>query len=80
MSLIGVAAAAATVMLTAAITLAAPVSASPDNPCGATLIPICAFVPVLPSLDHDVDLTIEPDPNTQTPNDAQPQVAAIDSR
>jgi hypothetical protein len=57
MSLFGVATAAATTMLTAAITLAAPVSASPDSPCGATLIPICALVPVLPGLDHHVDLT-----------------------
>jgi hypothetical protein len=80
MSILGFTTAAATVMLTAAITLAAPVSASPDNPCGATLIAICAFVPVLPSLDHDVDLTTDPDPNTQTHNDAQPQVAAIDGR
>ena len=52
----------------------------PDSPCGATPIPICAFVPVLPGLDHDVDLTTGPDPDTQTPNDAQSQVPAIDGR
>ncbi|MDT7763338.1 MAG: hypothetical protein QOC63_2758 [Mycobacterium sp.] len=39
MSILGVSAAAAMVLPTAAITLAAPVSASPDNPCGAMLIP-----------------------------------------
>ncbi|HXO52839.1 MAG TPA: fibronectin-binding protein [Mycobacterium sp.] len=80
MSLLGVATAAATVMLTAAITLAAPASASPDSPCGATLIPICAFVPVLPGLDHDVDLTTDPDPGTHTPDDAQSPGAPIDGR
>jgi hypothetical protein len=68
------------VMLTAATTLAAPASASRDNPCRATLIPICAFVPVLPNLDHDVDLTTDPDPSTQTPNDAQPPAPPIDGR
>jgi hypothetical protein len=38
------------------------------------LIPICAFVPVLPGLDHDVDLTTVPvgtDPDALTPNVAQ---------
>jgi hypothetical protein len=80
MSLRGVATTVATAMLTAAIMLAAPVSASPVSPCGATLIPICAFVPVLPGLAHDVNLTTEPDPNTQTPNDTQSQVPAIDGR
>jgi hypothetical protein len=80
MSLFGVATAATTAMLTAAITLAAPASASPDNPCGATLIPICAFGPALPGLDHDVDLTTDPDPNSQTPNDAQSQVPPMDRR
>jgi hypothetical protein len=80
MSLHGIPTAAAAVMLTAAIALAAPVSASPDNPCGATLIPICAFVPVLPSLDHDVDLSADPEPAAQTASDAQPQDPPIDSR
>ena len=81
MSILGVTTAASTVMLTAAMTLAAPASASPDNPCGATLIHICAFVPVLPGLDHDVDLTTGPggpDPDTLTPNVAQFLVPAID--
>ena len=79
MPILGVTAAASTVMLTAAITLAAPASASPDNPCGATLIPVCAFVPVLPGLDHDVDLTTGTDPDALTPNDAEfpaPPIAA----
>ena len=78
--LCGVASAAMAVMLTAATTLAAPASASRDNPCRATLIPICAFVPILPNLDHDVDLTTDPDPSTQTPNDAQPPAPPIDGR
>jgi hypothetical protein len=78
MSSLGVNTAASTVMLTAAMTLAAPASASPDNPCGATLIPICAFVPVLPRLDHDVDLTTGPD--ALTPNDAQFRAPPIDGR
>jgi hypothetical protein len=59
MSILGVTTAASTVMLTAAMTLAAPASASPDNPCGATLIPICAFVPVLPGLDEVVPGLVE---------------------
>jgi hypothetical protein len=81
MSILGVTTAASTVMLTAAMTLAAPASASPDNPCGATLIPICAFVPVLPGLDHDVDLTTGPegpDPDALTPNVAQFLAPPID--
>ena len=74
MSILGLITDASTVVLTAAVTLAAPASASPDNPCGATLIPICAFVPMLPGLDHDVDLTTSPeDPGHDmlTPNVAQ---------
>lgn len=44
-----------------AIALAAPAGADPtDGPCGFTPIPICAFVPELPNLDHDVDLTKDP--------------------
>jgi hypothetical protein len=80
MSSLGVTTAASTVMLTAAMTLAAPASASPDNLCGATLIPICAFVPVLPGLDHDVDLTTGPDPDALTSNDAQFRALPIDGR
>jgi hypothetical protein len=56
-------------ILTAATTLAAPVSASPDNPCRSTAIPVCAFVPVLTDLDHDVDLTTDTVPSPDIPND-----------
>ena len=80
MSIVGVTTAASMVLLTAAMTLAAPASASPDNPCGATLIPIYAFVPVLPGLDHDVDLTTGPDPDALTPNVAQFRAPPIDGR
>ena len=80
MSIAGVTIAASTVMLTAAMTLASPTSAAPDNPCGATLIPICAYVPVLPGLDHDVDLTTGAAPETQAPNDAEFQAPPIDGR
>ena len=57
MSRCGKAAGGLVTMLVGATWLAAPVSASPDNPCELTFIPVCAFVPVLPSLDHDIDLT-----------------------
>jgi hypothetical protein len=81
MSIAGVTIAASTVMLTAAMALAALTSASPDNPCGATLIPICAFVPVLPGLDHDVDLTTgTTTSDTLAPNDAEFQAPPIDGR
>jgi hypothetical protein len=81
MSLPAVGAAAATAMLTSTLTVAAPALASPESPCAATPIPICAFLPVLPSLDHDVDLTTTgPEPNTQTPDEAQSPGAAIDGR
>jgi hypothetical protein len=50
------------VSLVVATVLAPPASASPDNPCGLRFNPVCAFVPTLPNLDHDVDLTTKPDP------------------
>ena len=71
MSICGVTTAASAAMLTAAMRLAAPASVSGDNPCWATLVPVCALVPVLPGLDHDVDLTRGPDPDAVTPNDAE---------
>ena len=46
--------------LAAAIYLAVPASAAPDNPCGQAFIPVCSFIPLLPNLDHDVDLTTDP--------------------
>lgn len=45
----------------AAVTAAAPVSADQSGgPCGLFSNPLCALVPVLPNLDHDVDLTKDP--------------------
>ncbi|WP_236591467.1 hypothetical protein [Mycobacterium heckeshornense] len=38
-----------------------PAEADPgDNPCGKTIIPICSLLPIMPDLDHDVDLTVDP--------------------
>jgi hypothetical protein len=56
------AAAVLAAVLLGAATSAGPASASPDDPCGVTLIPVCAFIPALPNLDHDVDLTTNQDP------------------
>ena len=39
---------------------AAPASADPGNPCGLLASPLCALVPIQPNLDHDVDLTKDP--------------------
>lgn len=59
----------------AGLALAAPVGADADfNPCGGGVIPICALVPVLPNLDHDVDLTR--DPNALDPSDTPGPEAA----
>jgi hypothetical protein len=45
----------------AAVSLAAPASADPSGgPCGFLPNPLCAMLPVLPNLDHDVDLTKDP--------------------
>jgi hypothetical protein len=45
----------------AAVSLAAPASADPSGgPCGFLPNPLCAMIPVLPNLDHDVDLTKDP--------------------
>jgi hypothetical protein len=35
--------------------------ADPDDPCRSMVIPVCSLVPILPGLDHDVDLTVNPD-------------------
>lgn len=41
-----------------AFTFAPPAHAGPnDGPCGAGFNPWCLAIPVLPNLDHDVDLT-----------------------
>jgi hypothetical protein len=45
----------------AAVSAVAPASADPSGgPCGLFSNPLCAFVPILPNLDHDVDLTKDP--------------------
>jgi hypothetical protein len=56
--------------LVAVTTLAPPATASPDIPCGSIPIPVCAFIPVLPDLDHDVDLTTDHDPASPSTPDA----------
>jgi hypothetical protein len=45
---------------TTGLCLAAPAGADVD-PCHAIIIPICRFFPMAPDLDHDVDLTQDPD-------------------
>lgn len=46
----------------AAIAFSAPASANPgDAPCPLALVPVCVLLPAYPNLDHDVDLTQDPD-------------------
>jgi hypothetical protein len=43
-----------------AIGLAGPAGADPGrNPCDAIALPVCAMVPIMPNLDHDIDLTTD---------------------
>ncbi|HME75610.1 MAG TPA: fibronectin-binding protein [Mycobacterium sp.] len=57
----------------AAIYLAAPASADPNvSPCGLAFVPFCALIPVLPDLDHDVDLTKDPGAVSGAGGDLQP--------
>jgi hypothetical protein len=54
--------------------LAAPAGADPGfDPCRSMFNPICRMVPIMPDLDHDIDLT--QDPNGMT--DGQGGQAAI---
>jgi hypothetical protein len=47
---------------TTGLYLAIPAGADPrDDPCHGIAIPICRLVPIMPDLDHDVDLTQNPD-------------------
>jgi hypothetical protein len=47
---------------------AGPAFAEPQpGPCAAAFSPLCAIVPVLPGLDHDIDLTKPADPATGAP-------------
>jgi hypothetical protein len=45
--------------VTTGVLLAVPAGADPD-PCRALPIFICRMVPMVPDLDHDVDLTQDP--------------------
>jgi hypothetical protein len=45
--------------VTTGLYLAVPAGADPD-PCRGVAIVICRLVPVMPDLDHDVDLTQDP--------------------
>lgn len=45
--------------VTTGLYLAIPAGADPD-PCGTLPIFICRMVPMAPDLDHDVDLTQDP--------------------
>jgi hypothetical protein len=41
--------------------LAVPAGADPDyDPCRTNVLPICRLVPIMPDLDHDIDLS-QPD-------------------
>jgi hypothetical protein len=54
-------AAAGAVAAAAVICLAAPASADPgDDSCSGVARLVCAFIPTLPNLDHDIDLTKDP--------------------
>lgn len=42
--------------------LAVPAGADPGfDPCRSIALPVCRLVPMMPDLDHDVDLTQNPD-------------------
>jgi len=61
-----VAAAAAT--WAAAVGLSAPAHAGPTpGQCGLAMSFICAMIPALPELDHDIDLTQDPNGPTAAP-------------
>ena len=45
--------------VTTGVLLAVPAGADPD-PCRGVAFVICRMVPVMPDLDHDVDLTQDP--------------------
>jgi hypothetical protein len=62
---------AATILLGTATTglwLAAPAGADPGfDPCRSSVPFVCRMFPVMPDLDHDVDLTQDPDALTRGP-------------
>jgi hypothetical protein len=48
-------------ILTTGLCLAVPAGADPGfDPCRANVTPFCRMVPMMPDLDHDVDLTQNP--------------------
>lgn len=66
----------AAIALTAAVTtglcVAPPADADPGfDPCHASVMLLCRFVPMMPDLDHDIDLSQDPDALTdgQVPAD-----------
>lgn len=46
--------------MASSIVLPPVADASPDNQCGLAVLPICSMIPAFPDLDHDVDLTTDP--------------------
>lgn len=45
----------------AGLVFAVPAGADPDyDPCHSMFNPICRMVPMMPDLDHDIDLTQDP--------------------
>jgi hypothetical protein len=48
-------------LIAAALGVAAPASADPGPSCGLAMAFLCRVLPIAPGLDHDVDLTKDPD-------------------
>jgi len=59
--------------VTTCLYLAGPAGADPD-PCRGVAIVICRLVPVMPDLDHDVDLTQDPNGLTDGQDGQSPGV------
>lgn len=48
-------------IVTTGLCVAVPASADPGfDPCRSIAIPVCRLIPLMPDLDHDVDLTENP--------------------
>jgi hypothetical protein len=51
--------------VTTGLCLAAPAGADPGfDPCRSSVLFVCRMFPVMPDLDHDIDLTQDPDAMT----------------
>ena len=51
--------------VTTGLCLAAPASADPGfDPCHSSVLFVCRMFPVMPDLDHDIDLSQDPDAMT----------------